>query len=84
MPKSRLARCCECFSLFCNAVTVMSRVRKHFPIRPDYDYALKPMTPVPCGDTSQARRVHVPEKSDFLTVTFGGGSEEQQAQFNNL
>jgi hypothetical protein len=32
---------------------------------------------VPCDDTSLARRVHPPDKSDFLVVTFGSGPEEQ-------
>jgi hypothetical protein len=75
--RSWCVRCCECFSLFCSAIAVLSRVQRHLPIRPDYDYALKSITPVPCDDTSLVRRVHPPDKSDFLVVTFGSGPEEQ-------
>jgi len=70
--KSRFIRCCECLSQFCSPLSVLSRVHKHFPIRPDYDFALKPITPVPCADTS-TRRVHLPDQSEFLVVTFGSG-----------
>ena len=75
--KKWITRCCECVSLFCGAVTVLPRLQRNFPIRPDYDYAIKPLTPVPCAGAC-FRRVHPPDKSEFLVVTFGGVDDSAQ------